>query len=822
MKLHLLFVRLFCSLIFMNAIACLRGDDTSESNGTPDLSFVKDVRPFVTRYCIACHGDEKPMAELTLSKYTDDLSVQSHRKVWDNVIQMLASREMPPQDHPQPPAAEVESVCKAIKAILANVDCGKGGTVAGAGRVTIRRLNKTEYNNTIRDLLAVSFQPADDFPADDVGYGFDNIGDVLNFSPLLAEKYLLAAEAILDEAIVIIDVPQRTRSTIGTLRPASASSKIEQSGFVTLEEGDYIIRARVNADQAGDEATKAQIRATFNDTREVIESKVFEISGAKENPTTLETTVHIQKKGSYRIGVLYLNPFQFPYDQEVDYQGELNRQLRTLQQREEQVERAQGQDQRRLARLKVDEVTSSLKSLGVQVGTLTARNIDTDGPINPPAPKKPEAFVKLMAHAEGLEPREAAREIVGRFASQAFRRPARPTEVEQCLAIYDIVSGQNQRFEFCVRAALMRVLVSPQFLFRVELDPPDIKPGEAYAIAEFELASRLSYFLWNSMPDEELFGLAAEGKLRLNLDAQVLRMVKDPKSSSFIQNFSEQWLALRKLDLASPDPQIFPRFTPELRQAMIRESKLFFEAIVRDDHSMTDLLTADFTFVNEPLARHYGMIGVSGKSFVRVSAPLHRGGILTQASILTLTSNATRTSPVKRGKFVLEQILNTPPPPPPDNVPALEEGKTLTGTLRQVMEQHRANAICASCHAKMDPLGFAFENFDATGAWRDVDGGHTIDASGQLPTGEVFSGSEELNKIIVQKQNLFVRCVTEKMLTYALGRGLEFYDQCAVDKIIEALEKNDFRFSVLLIEITRSDLFQMRMAAPVPSNGESP
>ena len=809
-------------LLLVSATAALSGAEEAQTGAVKDLSFAKDIRPFINRYCLDCHGNEKPKAELTLAKFEDDLSVQSQRKLWDNVLQMLVTREMPPKDHLQPPAAEVESVCRAIRGVLSKIDCGQGDHVPNAGRVTIRRLNKTEYNNTIRDLLGVTFQPADDFPADDVGYGFDNIGDVLNFSPLLAEKYLFAAESILDEAIVIMDPPQRARSSLGQLRPLSASSRIEMSGFTSLEEGRYVIRARVSADQVGSEVPKAMIRVTFTETREVIESPAFEVPGGTDGPTVIETTVQIKKKGSYRIGVFFLNPFELPYDQEVDFQTELQRQLRLLQDQEDAADRAQGPEPRRLARVKAEETKTSLKSLGVKMSTLTARNVDIDGPIDPPSPTKPDSFVRLMGHADGLAPRDAAREIVARFASKAFRRPAKAAEVDQCLALYDLVAGQNQRFELCVKAALMRVLVSPQFLFRMEFDPVDVKPGETYAIGEYELASRLSYFLWNSMPDDELIALASEGKLRANLVTQVQRMVKDPKSSSFIENFSEQWLALRKLDLASPDPQLFPRFTPALRAAMIRESTLFFEAIVRDDHSINDLLTADFTFVNEPLARHYGVNGVFGRSFVRVPAPKNRGGILTHASILTLTSNATRTSPVKRGKFVLEQILNTPPPPPPENVPPLEEGKALTGSLRQVMEQHRENAVCASCHSKMDPLGFAFENFDATGAWRETDAGHVVDPSGQLPGGENFNGPDELKKIIVQRQYLFVRCVTEKMLTYALGRGLEYYDQCAVDKIINALEKKDFRFSVLLIEITQSDPFQKRTAAPAASHGESP
>jgi hypothetical protein len=362
-----------------------------------------------------------------------------------------------------------------------------------------------------------------------------------------------------------------------------------------------------------------------------------------------------------------------------------------------------------------------------------------------------------------------------------------------------------------VRTALYRVMISPHFLFRVELDPPNTPPGTPYLIGEYELASRLSYFLWNSTPDDELLSLAGKGELRKNLQNQILRMTKDAKSKSFLEGFAEQWLTLRKLELSSPDPKMFPSFNNGLRDAMIRESQLFFEALVRENRSILDLLDADFTFVNAQLAKHYGIEGVKGKEFVRVKAPPGRGGILTQASILTLSSNATRTSPVRRGKFVLEQVLNTPPPPPPEDVPDLEDQHELKGTLRQIMEQHRANAVCASCHRRMDPLGFAFENFDPVGVWRNKDGGADVDASGELPDGRAFQGPDGLKKLLRQNNSLFVRCLSEKMLTYALGRGLETYDRRAVDKIVEAVTVDDYRFGALLSAIVTSDPFQMRM-----------
>jgi hypothetical protein len=422
-----------------------------------------------------------------------------------------------------------------------------------------------------------------------------------------------------------------------------------------------------------------------------------------------------------------------------------------------------------------------------------------------------------MHHRADLPPREAAREIITRFASRAFRRPARPEEVDRFLKLYDQADHEGERFENRVRLALYGVLVWPHFLFRIELDPTDAKPGTSYPINEYALASRLSYFLWSSMPDDELFALAAKGRLRQNLDAQVRRMLRDPKSAAFVENFAGQWLTIRKLAYVVPDPKTFPNFDEELRAAMTRETELFFEAILREDRSILELLDADFSFVNERLAKHYGIAGVAGPEFRRVKLPANRGGILTQASILTLTSNPTRTSPVKRGKWVLEQILNSPPPPPPPDVPELPETKQLTGSLRKVMEQHRENALCASCHRRMDPIGFAFENYDAVGAWREQDGGFAVDPSGELPDGQSFQGPAELKVILKGKKDVFTRCLTEKVLTYALGRGLEYYDRCAVDAILEALDQNDDRLSSLVVAVAKSEPFQMRTAT-----GENP
>jgi Protein of unknown function (DUF1592)/Protein of unknown function (DUF1588)/Protein of unknown function (DUF1587)/Protein of unknown function (DUF1585)/Protein of unknown function (DUF1595)/Ca-dependent carbohydrate-binding module xylan-binding/Planctomycete cytochrome C len=743
-------------------------NSAGQKNQPAAASFTNDVVPFLAKHCYACHGNGKSKGDLVLDRFKDDESVVKNRKIWEDVKQMVQNGEMPPKEKPRPAAAEIDGILKSLDAVLGKIDChGKGD----AGRVTLHRLNRSEYNNTIRDLVGVDFKPAADFPNDDVGYGFDNIGDVLSMSPLLFEQYLSAAETILDKAIVVADLPQPAKNRVGGLRfsPRSAGSNRKMVGNALTEkgdligegfyeEGDYIVRVEAFGMQVGDQPVKAKV-SVLDVTKE------FEIKAKQAEPQTLELKVRL-RTGTTRVTVSFLNPYTDPKIQEA---AKKDRQL-------------------------------------------VVRSIVFDGPYNPPPPKLPDSHKLLMAHKEGVDQREAAREILARFATRAFRRPVKAEEVERFLKLYDKSAKSGERFENRIRLTLSGVLVSPHFLFRVELDPPNAKTGAVYPINEFELASRLSYFFWSSMPDDELFALAAQGNLRKNLDAQVKRLLKDPKSAAFVQNFAGQWLTIRKLDTINPDPKVFPQFDKELRDAMRRETELFFDAILREDHSILDFLDADFTFVNERLAKHYGIAGVKGSAFKRVKLPPERGGVLTQASILTLTSNSTRTAPVKRGKWVLEQILNTPPPPPPPDVPNLPQETELTGSLRQVMEQHRANPVCASCHERMDPIGFAFENFDAIGRWRDKDGKYPIDSSGVLPDGKTFKGPGELKTILKDKKDLFGRCLTEKLLTYALGRGVEDYDKCAVDKILGVLDKNDYRFSVLLMETIRSEPFQMRTA----------
>jgi hypothetical protein len=445
--------------------------------------------------------------------------------------------------------------------------------------------------------------------------------------------------------------------------------------------------------------------------------------------------------------------------------------------------------------------------------------LEVVGPLDVDTSTLPEAQRQLVASHPGLVAdqqrtvRQAARENLQSLVRRAFRRPASDEELDRYAGLAELAVNQGESFERGMQLALTGVLVSPHFLFRVELDPKPHDPRARHNLADYELASRLSYFLWSSMPDDELFALAERGELNRDevLGLQVRRMLKDPKAWALVENFGGQWLNLRMLDEITPDPKQFPTFDAQLRGDMRRETELFFEAVMREDRSILDFLDGKFTFVNERLAKHYGIEGIAGDKFQRVSLRERRLGVLTQASVLTLTSNPTRTSPVKRGKWIMENILGTPPPDPPPDVPQLEATQKAApnASLRQQLELHRKDPNCAACHKQMDALGFGLENFDAIGRWRDKDGPFAIDSAGVLPSGDEFRGPESLAAVLKKRKAEFSRALSEKMLTYALGRGLQFYDRCAIDKIVEILEKDD-RFSALATAIVASEPFRMR------------
>ncbi len=763
------------ALLPLTLLAWAASEPPTADKNPPAGPDFKTVAPaFLARHCVSCHGPDKKRGGIALHTFQDEQALQKDRKLWNAVLRQVSTGEMPPAGKLKPEPAEVEAFQRSVELAFDRLDRNAG---PDPGRVTVRRLNRAEYNNTIRDLVGVDFQPAEDFPSDDVGHGFDNIGDVLTLSPVLLERYLAAAESITQRAIVVGDPPKppvRTQSAqylspgLPSGAPPTKFRTLDKKGdfhteFSLTLPGEYKARVRGYGTAGGTEPVRVALRVD-NQVVATVEVK----PGSEKMVATYEGPAIQLTPGNRRVFAEFVNP-------------------------------------------------GDGRAVAVEW-------LQLEGPLD----TRPASHLRLMTCTPGKSRPEQTREILGRFATRAYRRPATAAEIEGLARLAEAAEKRGDKWEASLQLAMQAVLVSPKFLFRIELDDrPDSK--DPHPLDEYQLASRLSYFLWSSMPDDELFDLAGKKRLNAELDAQVRRMLKDPRSKALVDNFAQQWLQLRPLKTLSPDPKLFPNFDEKLRAAMLGETEMFFQAILNEDRSVLDLLDADFTFLNERLARHYGIADtmgnwmgqktprpggkpIRGDAFVRVSLQGGvRGGLLTQASVLTVTSNPTRTSPVKRGRWVLEQMLGTPPPPPPPDVPALDGAGAMTqGTLRQRMEQHRANPSCAGCHARMDPLGFAFENFNAIGAFRDKDGDSAIDASGTLPDGKTFNGPGELKTLLKGKKELFCRCLTEKMLTYALGRGLEYYDRRAVDTIDASLARNDYRFSILVTEIVRSDPFRLR------------
>jgi len=739
--------------------------------------FHKEVLPVLQQYCWDCHGDGMDKGDVSLDAFTNVTAVLKDRRIWERVMHTVESGEMPPKKKKQPTAAERELVGKWIDQTLFPIDPDN----PDPGRVTIRRLNRTEYNNTIRDLVGVEFRPADDFPQDDLGYGFDNIGDALSLPPILLEKYLAAAEQVLDAAIVVgkPETPVwrfeaadlQGGQDNGPVRGLPSNGEI----FAWIKfplPGKYLMRVRAHGEQAGDDRVRMVLRHEDRDLQQ------FEVKQGKNRPGDFELEFEVAQAGEQRVAVAFLNDYYEEKWVEIPREGRRPR-----------------------------------REMRIADRNFFCHFLEVTGPLGVEIPL-PETHRRIFTRLPASAGEEAAvaREVIGSFAQRAWRRPVAPAELDRLMNLHASLREGEESFEAAVKQTLTAVLVSPHFLFRGELQPDPNNPAQVQDIDEYALASRLSYFLWSSMPDEELFALAARKQLRKQLAAQLDRMLKSPKAEALTANFAGQWLQLRQLEVLEPDRKKFPAFDEQLRADMRRETERLFGHIVHEDRPVSDFLLADYTFLNERLARHYGLPGVSGDEFVRVSlAGTPRQGVLTHGSILTLTSNPTRTSPVKRGKWVLENILSTPPPPPPPGVPELEAGEKLTGTLRQRMEKHSENAGCASCHQRMDPIGFAFEHFDGVGAYRDRDGGDPVEPAGQLPGGEAFQDHRGLNEILASaKRADFLRCLAEKLLTYALGRGLEYYDRPAVARIVQSLEQNELRFSALVRGVVDSVPFQKR------------
>ena len=792
--------------ITLTAIGLLLVSLIANADEHPD--FAQDGRPFIQKFCIGCHSGAEPKAELSFDTFHDSPSLVRQRKIWENAVKMVIGGEMPPKDEPRPTVAEAEIFVAHVKSVFDDAD---RHAIPDPGRVTMRRLNRVEYRNTIRDLIGVTFDPTEDFPSDDIGHGFDNIGDVLTLSPMLMERYLAAAETIMHQAIVLNPPPvvQRQLASMYT-EPASGdvATKLIEDGFRRVtsdgtdateigplntpyiwEDGDYIFRTRVYGKTEDGMPLKVAILVHGLDLADSSsEEELAAISGNVLKPAKILKIFELKANSRETAEILEISVPAIPGRHRM--------------------------------------LVGQLKPLANAPPTkLFVEYLALDGPLD----TRPKSHQQLLAREEANSLAQQTIEVLNRFLRRAFRRAITAEELQRSVLLVDQAIAAGESWESGIQLAMQAALCSPKFLFRAELDDlPDNQ--DIRKLDEFQLASRLSYFLWSTMPDDTLLDLAESDQLTANLESQVQRMLTNPKASSLVQNFALQWLQLKRIEFIAPDERMFPAFNAQLRAAMIQETQMFVESILLEDRSVLELIDANYTFLNQPLAQHYGiadthgnMVGqpeqypggqpIQGDAFVRVSlTDKTRGGLLTQASVLTVTSNPTRTSPVKRGRWVLEQVLGSAPPGPPPNVPELpsSEADATTNSLRQRMENHRKNPSCANCHAKMDPIGFALENFNAVGGFRTKDGPFDIDSTGEFPDGTKFRGPADLKTLMLERKDEFTRCLTEKMLTYALGRGLEYYDRPVVEKIVKNLAAGNYKFSVLVIQIVQCEAFRER------------
>jgi hypothetical protein len=749
---------------------------TKAQEAKPQDAFQRQVLPLLERYCVECHSEDGAEGGIALDVFENQQDAVSAGRTWLRVLDALEGRIMPPVDEPQPSLEETNRILEWIENDFLASQCR---TAATATPVVIRRLNRQEYNNTIRDLLGLDLRLADGFPEDDIGFGYDNVGSALNVSPIHIEKYLDAAEQALQAAMVLPDVENLAPAELIGLQTYPLPPKEAVQFKHTMVPGSYL------ADMS---FVRVGIAESVPPPRLIV--------GFGKDRRTLEA-IQVQ-------------------DETVTYRFWLR-----VAEGDDTVYVALAPGQAESANVVAPKSTTNSDSGDQRYGGNRGLHVDSivvRGPTKSsdrPIPDSHRAIFFCMPEFGDDSRLDCARQVITRFTQRAFRRPVLDTEVDRILAVFRLAHDRGESFERATQIALTTVLVSPQFLFLVEPE----ETQEDRPLTEYELASRLSYFLWSSMPDETLMLEASRGTLRENLRHQVVRMLEDPKSEALIENFTGQWLQLRKLPAVAPDKDLFPGFDNPLRASMREESEQFFAYILRNNRSVLELLDSDYTFVNEALASHYGIEGVRGDAFQRVTlSDRQRGGVLTQASVLTVTSNPNRTSPVKRGQWILQQLLGTPPPPPPANVEPLDESQqaTAAASLRERLEVHRANAECAGCHNQMDPLGFALENYDAIGRWRTKDGQFAIDPSGELSQfgHHKFEDAKSLKQVLTATaRKKFCRCLIENLLTFALGRGLEVYDYCTVEDIRKQLSTDEYRIRNIIFGIVESKAFQHRGVA---------
>ena len=804
--------RAFGALLALSALAALAypaaAQEPESVSAEANAAVPGEYGAVLDRYCVTCHNDRLSTANLSL-EHLDATHVAAGAETWEKVLRKLRAREMPPPRRPRP---DDETYVHFVDWIEAELD---RGAVAdpNPGSETIHRLNRTEYANAIRDLLALEVDGRELLPADDRSYGFDNIADVLSLSPSLLERYMLAAGKIAQLAIG--DTSIRPTTAVYTTSPVLLQHDRMSELHPFGTRGGFATRHYFPVD--GEYDVRVTLERTHADA----------IKGLQRR-NTLEVRLDRERVAQFEVGadgqrepwnaVFNLTPYERHADDDLRFRVPVRAGmrevafsfLRTSAMAEGVLEPVSGAETYHYA--------------GDRNAPMAVWIVEIEGPFNPPAsdddaPPSRQRIFSCRPDDAGAEP-ACAREILGAIAQRAFRRPMTEGDVDALMAFYDVGRAKGS-FDAGIEFALRAILVDPEFLFRIERDPADAAPGAAYRISDLELASRLSFFLWSSIPDDELLEIAARGELRDDgvLQAQLERMLNDPKASALTDNFAGQWLFLRNMRSVKPDPLAFPEFDGNLREAFTRETELWFESQIKDDRSVLEVLTSDYTYVNERLAKHYGIPGVRGNHFRRVPLPAGgRRGILGHGSVLTATSYANRTSPVKRGVWVLENLLGAPPPPPPADVPGLEDSDSVVNpadpesrprSVRERMERHRTDPVCASCHVRMDPLGFALEGFDAIGGYRELS---VAETSGTLPDGTELTGPASVREMLLANEEDFVGTVTEKLMTYALGRGVEYYDHPWIRRIVDQSEPVGYTWTALIAGIVESPPFQMRKA----------
>jgi hypothetical protein len=777
-----------------------------------DKAPVTPAAALVNQYCVSCHNQRLKTANLALDR-ADSLQVANSAEAWEKVIVKLRSRAMPPPGMPHPDNGTYDSVADWLES---QIDRAAATHVNPGRTASLHRLNRAEYANAVRDLVAVEVDAQAMLPPDEQAFGFENNAEALSMPPALLDRYVSAAAAIARRAVGDPSIPPvfvrygalrnsandqtylRQTERLGEDFPLGTKGGIAASHYFPVD-GDYVFKLRLQ-------------RAWETSIRGLNVQNQFEIrvDGARVAQFTLGGGTPPSKT------------FTFDGDEalqaRVPVKAGLHQVMTTMLKSDNAAPEGGGPDHLSLYSRNSDNASSPIAIAALLIGGPYEGKLPVD------SPSRKLLFVCRAAIVEDEIP--CSKKILSNLARRAYRRGATDDDVQTLLAFYNRARAAGS-FDDGIRSALERVLVSPDFLFRIEADAAGAAPGSVYRISDVELASRLSFALWSSIPDDTLLDLAIRGRLHepAVLEQQVSRMFADPRArASLVQNFFEDWLQIRNVWLLNPDSTKFPWFDDNLRTAFVTETEMFFDAQLKEDHSILDLLTSDETFLNEQLARHYGISGIYGSHFRRVKlTDENRFGLLGKASVLAVTSYPTRTSPTIRGKWLLENILAAPMPPPLPNVPALEssnkEGKPLS--VREMLETHRASPVCASCHARMDPLGLSLENFDAIGQWRTADAGHAIDASGVLLDGTKVNGPRDLRLALMAQKTQFATAVTEKLLTYALGRGLEYYDAPAVRAIDRAAAADGYRWSSLILATVKSPPFQMRTAASGQGPGAS-